>query len=84
MSGYYVINIQTKHIIGGPYLRRKSAEKRATRWDGAAMTWDEYTDWRASQLDLIAYARAHVTSPGAHALLDEVERGRARREATKR
>lgn len=30
--------------------------------------------------DLIAYARAHVTSPGAHALLDEVERGRARQE----
>lgn len=29
--------------------------------------------------DPIAYARAHVTSPGAHALLDEVERGRARR-----
>jgi hypothetical protein len=30
--------------------------------------------------DLIAYARAHVTSPGAQALLDEVERGRQRRE----
>lgn len=33
--------------------------------------------------DLIAYARAHVTSPGAHALLDEVERGRQRRESTR-
>lgn len=31
--------------------------------------------------DLIAYARTHVTSPGAMALLDEVERGRKRREA---
>ena len=29
--------------------------------------------------DLIAYARAHVTSAGAHALLDEVERGLVRR-----
>jgi hypothetical protein len=29
--------------------------------------------------DLLSYARAHVTSPGAHALLDEVERGRQRR-----
>lgn len=29
--------------------------------------------------DPIAYARAHLTSPGAHALLDEVERGRQRR-----
>jgi hypothetical protein len=34
--------------------------------------------WPA-EADLIAYARAHVTSPGAHALLDEVERGRKRR-----
>jgi hypothetical protein len=30
------------------------------------------------ETDLVAYARTHVTSPGAHALLDEVERGRAR------
>lgn len=32
--------------------------------------------------DPVAYAREHVTSPGAHALLDEVERGRARRESS--
>lgn len=32
--------------------------------------------------DLIDYARTRVTSPGEHALLDEVERGRARREGT--
>lgn len=32
-----------------------------------------------AESDLIAYARAHVTSPGAHALLDEVERGQERR-----
>lgn len=31
--------------------------------------------------DPLAYARAHVTSAGAHALLDEVERGRQRRDA---
>jgi hypothetical protein len=30
--------------------------------------------------DLVAYARAHLTSPAALALLDEVERGRRRRE----
>jgi hypothetical protein len=45
--------------------------------------WHERTDRPApdqpSETDLIAYARAHVTSPGAHALLDEVERGRARK-----
>lgn len=33
---------------------------------------------RQTEPDLISYARTHVTSPGAHALLDEVERGRAR------
>ncbi len=32
------------------------------------------------EADLIGRAREHVTSPGAHALLDEVERGRRRRE----
>jgi hypothetical protein len=37
-----------------------------------------------SEPDLVAYARAHVTSPGAHALLGEVERGRARRAAAGR
>jgi hypothetical protein len=31
--------------------------------------------------DPLEHARAHVTSPGAHALLAEVERGRQRREA---
>ena len=31
-----------------------------------------------AEADLIAYARAHVTLPGALALLDEVERGRVR------
>ncbi len=37
-----------------------------------------------SDVDPVAYAREHADSPGMHALLDEVERGRARREAQER
>lgn len=36
---------------------------------------------RRVETDPVAYARAKLTSPGALALLDEVERGRARRQA---
>lgn len=32
------------------------------------------------EVDPVAYVRAHVTAPGAHALLAEVERGRQRRQ----
>jgi hypothetical protein len=41
---------------------------------------DEDTAAAETGEDLVAYARAHVTSPGAMALLAEVERGRQRRE----
>jgi len=58
---------QAEGITVNEWLRRAIRERLAR---GAAEPVDA---------DPVAYARRHVTSPGAHALLDEVERGRQRR-----
>jgi hypothetical protein len=58
----------SSRALGGCVVTR--AELKARRPSPAGL----------SETDLIAYARAHVTSPGALALLDEVERGRERRD----
>ncbi len=42
---------------------------------------DDFMEVGPPDDDPVAYAREHADSPGMHALLDEVERGRARREA---
>jgi hypothetical protein len=88
---YYVCTGNGLRI--GPYFRRRSAERVASgrAFFGVpghlAHRFQVLTrsEWQTRQRqpspaepDLIAYARAHVTTPAAHALLDEVERGRAR------
>jgi hypothetical protein len=91
ITRYYVCS--GSGLCIGPYFRRKSAERVASgrasfgvpsqmarRFE--VLSRSEWQAWRRqpspAEPDLIAYARAHVTTPGAHALLDEVERGRAR------
>jgi hypothetical protein len=64
-------------FFGVPYhLRRRFSVQTRAEWL-ASQAQPEPPEPR--EPSLIAYARAHVTSPGAHALLDEVERGQARR-----
>jgi len=93
LTRYYVRTHRHDALVG-PYFRRKTAERAAAgysfdpllRGGGTLLTREQIKrtppGQSPSEPDLIAYARAHVTSPGAHALLDEVERGRARRIAT--
>jgi hypothetical protein len=86
LTRYYVRSHRHNALIG-PFFRRKAAERAAAgysfdpllRGGGTLLTREQAkcTPSRQplSEPDLIAYARAHVTSPGAHALLDEVDRG---------
>jgi hypothetical protein len=91
ITRYYVCSGNGLRL--GPYFRRRSAERVASgrAFFGVpghlAHRFQVLTrrEWQARQqrpspaeADLIAYARTHVTTPGAHALLAEVERGRAR------
>jgi hypothetical protein len=78
-------------VVFGQGLNRKARLDRGDMVVQQAAFRDAYPDqpglWvldedqpaRPGEDALLRYAREHVTSPGAHALLDEVERGRARR-----
>ena len=84
LTRYYVRSHRHSALVG-PYFRRKAAERAAAgysfdpllRGGGTLLTREQVKRSRSrqplSEPDLIGYARAHVTSPGAHALLDEVE-----------
>jgi hypothetical protein len=59
--------------------KRREAQRKCALMLGMMRDLNEMAADGLLAPDPVTYARAHVTSPGAHALLDEVERGRERR-----